>query len=80
MDKPICVATAGAREISRILRRVLILYYFYSELGREQSARLIQDTVLLITKSINDPGTMLGRGRGLSGVGEGGGPNSAVTR
>ena len=28
----------------------------------------------------NDPGTMLGRGCGRSGVGGGGGPNSAVTR
>jgi hypothetical protein len=40
----------------------------------------IQDTVLLITKSVNDPGTMLGRGRRLSGAGEGGGPNAPVTR
>src|ERR1043165_6740865 len=32
------------------------------------------------TRSVNEPGTILGRGRGRSGVGAGGGPNSAVTR
>jgi hypothetical protein len=32
------------------------------------------------TRTVNEPGTMLGRGRGWSGVGAGGGPNSAVTR
>src|SRR5205085_1886774 len=32
------------------------------------------------TRSVNEPGTMLGRGRGRSGVGAGGGPNSAVMR
>src|SRR5437588_7099299 len=32
------------------------------------------------TRSVNVPGTMLGRGRGRSGVGAGGGPNSAVMR
>jgi hypothetical protein len=32
------------------------------------------------TRMTNEPGTMLGRGRGVSAVGEGGGPNSAAGR